>query len=153
MTGHPRALLAGMAAAALAAVGAALVSQHGFDMPPCPWCVLQRLLFVLVAGAALLGLAWRRVGAGLVLLLALAGVAAAVWQNRVAAASGSCKLTLADRIITTLGLDALAPAVFMPMASCADAAVSLAGLPYEAWSGALFLLLGAAAVLVLRQRP
>lgn len=42
---------------ALAAVGAALVSQHHFDMQPCPWCVLQRLLFVMVALVALIELA------------------------------------------------------------------------------------------------
>ena len=38
------------------ALGAALVSQHVFDMQPCPWCVLQRLIFVALALAALLGL-------------------------------------------------------------------------------------------------
>src|SRR5689334_16549357 len=67
---------------AIAAVGAALVSQHRFGMEPCPWCVLQRLIFVGIAIAALIGVAWRatagRIVAGLlVLLLALAGIASA----------------------------------------------------------------------------
>ena len=40
-------LLGGVVLMAVAAVGAALVSQHVFDIQPCPWCVLQRLIFLL----------------------------------------------------------------------------------------------------------
>ena len=40
----------------LAAVAAALVSQHMFDMQPCPWCVLQRLIFLAIAGVSALAL-------------------------------------------------------------------------------------------------
>jgi len=54
---------AAMVLACLAAVGVAFVSQHWFDMQPCPWCVLQRLIFVKIALVALVGLAWQsRVG-------------------------------------------------------------------------------------------
>jgi disulfide bond formation protein DsbB len=66
----------------------------------------------------------------------------------VAAVTSSCKLTLADRIMSGLGLDALAPEVFAPRASCADAAVDLAGVPYEFWSLALYLLIGLGASLI-----
>lgn len=79
-------------------------------------------------------------------LLATAGAAAALWQHFVAKSSSSCNLTLADRIVSGLQLDALAPEVFAPRASCADAAVDLLGLPYEFWSLALFAMLGAVAV-------
>lgn len=141
----------------LAAVGAALVSQHAFDVQPCPWCVLQRLIFVALALAALLGLLWRsvagsRVAAILAVVLAALGVAAALWQNQVAAQSASCNLTLADRIVSGLQLDALLPSVFAATASCADAAVRLFGLPYELYSLALFALLGLAALVVLVRR-
>jgi protein dithiol:quinone oxidoreductase len=153
----PRAFL-WIALLSLGAVGAALVSQHVFDMQPCPWCVLQRLIFVVIALVALLGMAWRatagRVLAALLIdLLAACGVAAALWQHFVAAASESCNLTLADKIVNGLGLDGLAPEVFAARASCAEAAVRLAGVPYAFWSGALFLLLGAAAVSTLVARP
>ena len=139
-----------MAAASLGAVGLALVSQHVFDMQPCPWCVLQRLVFVLIAlatggGSLWRGPAGRSAAAGVAGLLALAGVAAALWQHFVAAATSSCKLTLADRIVSGLQLDALAPEVFAPRASCAEAAVDLLGVPYEFWSLALFALLALAA--------
>ena len=140
----------------LAAVAAALVSQYAFDMQPCPWCVLQRLLFVVMALVALPGLLTnqmdvRRASAAAVLTLALCGVAAALWQHFVAASSASCNLTLADRIISSLGLDESAPQVFAAYASCANAAVNMAGVPYAFWSLAVFALLGLVAVAVWRQ--
>ena len=153
-----RALLAGITGLSLAAVGAALVSQHGFDMQPCPWCVLQRLIFLLIALVALAGLAWRSVlgqrsTAVTLLLLGGAGIAAVLWQHFVAASSLSCKLTLADRIMNGSGLPSLLPDVFEARATCADAAVNLLGLPYEFWGLALFLAIEAGAVwLLARQR-
>jgi disulfide bond formation protein DsbB len=145
---HPRIALALVAAAGLAAVAGALVSQYAFDMLPCPWCTLQRLIFLLVALAAALAAAapspgLRRWLAGLGLAFSLTGGASALWQHFVAAASDSCKLTLADKILDRLGLFDLAPSVFAPQASCADAAVNLLGLPYAMWSLALFLVIGA----------
>ncbi len=153
-------VLAGVAVAAVAAVAAALVTQHGFDMQPCPWCVLQRLIFLVIAVAALLGVAWRsrpgqRVAAAGVLLVSLLGIAAALWQHFVAAASASCNLTWADRILSTLTLDARFPEVFAAYASCADAKVDLFGLPYEFWSLGLFTALAATGAWLLfsRLRP
>lgn len=136
-----------IAALSLAGVGAALVSQYVFDMQPCPWCILQRLIFVVIAivalGAAVAGppLLRKVLAAGALLLSAL-GVAAAVFQNLVAAKSASCNLTLADRILNALGAEGLAPWLFQVRASCADAAVSLLGIPYEVWSLALFAVTG-----------
>lgn len=149
-------VLAGSAIAGVAAVGAALVSQHVYNMQPCPWCVLQRVVFLAISAAALLGLVWRqrpgRLASGaLMLLLAACGVAAALWQHFVAASTASCDLSLAERIVGALGLDAWQPDVFMAMASCADAAVDLFGVRYELWSLALFIVLGSAALLVLRR--
>ncbi len=140
----------------LAAVGAALVSQHVYDMQPCPWCVLQRVIFVAIALATLPGLIvrqpWaRRTSGGLMLLLAVGGMAAALWQHFVAASSTSCNLTLADRIVSTLGLDSLWPEVFAAYASCADAAVKLLGVSYEFYSLALYALLAFLALQVLRR--
>ncbi len=147
-----RRLLLAIALFALAAVGAALVSQHGFDMQPCPWCVLQRLVFVAIAAAALVGLLVPVAGALLVLALALAGAAAALWQHFVAVSAESCDLTLADRIMAASGLDAAWPGVFMATATCAEAQVELLGLDYELWSLAAFVLIAAAALAVLRSR-
>ncbi len=135
--------IAGLCFAALAA---ALVTQHVFDMQPCPWCVLQRLIFVVIGLIALLAWAWpsawgTRIGGAAMALFAFGGVAAALWQHFVAAASPSCNQTLADRIVSGIGLDGWLPEVFAARASCADAAVDLWGLPYEFWSLALFVLI------------
>lgn len=150
------AVLAGSALLCLAAVGVALVSQHVYGMEPCPYCILQRVIFLAIALACLLGLVWagragRRFGAALALLLALSGVATALYQHFVAAASASCNLTMADRIVGAMKLDSFWPDVFSARASCADAAVDLLGVPYEFWSLALFIALAVAALRVVRR--
>jgi disulfide bond formation protein DsbB len=147
---------AGIAIGCLAAVAAALVSQYKFDMQPCPWCVLQRVIFLAVALACVVGLVWRRTAGRMLasavgIALAACGIGSALWQHFKAAASASCSFTLADKIIGTLQLDSLAPDVFSPRASCADAAVKLLGVPYDFWSLALFTLIAIAMVGVLRQ--
>jgi disulfide bond formation protein DsbB len=154
-----RALLAAIAGVAFGAIGAALITQHAFDMQPCPWCILQRLIFVVTGTVALIGLAgWRASAARSVvppslLLLAGSGIAAALWHYFVAAVSTSCNLTLADRIISVLQIDALLPSVFMPTGSCADATTNLFGVPYVLWSLALFVLIEAVALgLLIRER-
>ena len=140
-----------------AAVALALYTQHGLGMMPCPWCVLQRLVFVVIAlvvlpAALLPRRGMRKGGALLAALLAAGGIAAALHQHFVAAASASCNLTLADRIMGATGLDEAWPQVFAPWASCADAAVRLFGVPYEFYSLALYLVIALAAVWLLRGR-
>lgn len=150
--------LAGTAVVCVAAVGAALVSQHLYDMQPCPWCVLQRVIFLAIAIACAIGLAWRGragllVGTTLGMLLALGGIAAALWQHFQAAASASCNLTLADKIVSRwLQLDQLLPDVFEARASCADAAVNLLGVSYDFWSLGLFALATVALLTAQRAR-
>jgi len=149
------ALFAFVAVVSLGALVAALVSQHLYDMQPCPWCVLQRLVFCAIAVFALLGLVWRgaaggRVAGTFALLLSFAGIAAALWQQLVAAKSESCNLTLADRIVGATTLDRLLPDVFEARASCADAAVSLLGVPYAYWAAACFALCAIVLLRILR---
>jgi len=152
-----RTALIALALVCVAALGAGLVSQYVFDLQPCPWCILQRLIFVLVAvlllAAAFVPLHAGRVFlAGLAILGALSGASAAAYQHFVAAKSTSCNLTLADRIISGLGLDSALPSVFQVRASCADAAVDILGLPFEFYALGLYLLVAAGAALTLRRR-
>ena len=144
----------GMVIVSLAAVAAALVSQHRFDMQPCPWCVLQRLILLAIALAGGIGWLWRsapgrKLAGSLVFVLAVSGIGAALWQHFQAAASASCNLTLADKIVTALKLDSLFPSVFLATANCADAAVNLFGIPYDFWSLGLFAVLTLAALRLL----
>ncbi len=146
---HPGAQLLMVALLSVGAVGVALFTQYRLDMQPCPWCILQRVIFLLIAAVALLAVALRgggqRVGAAAVMLLALAGMAAALWQHFVAAASVSCNLTLADRLISGSGLDSWWPELFGVFASCAEAKAHIAGVPYEFYSLSLFVVAAALA--------
>jgi disulfide bond formation protein DsbB len=149
-------LFAFVVVASLGAVIAALVSQHAFGMEPCPWCILQRVIFLAIGAFALLGLVWRgpaggRVAGSFALLLAGCGVAAALWQQLFAAKSASCNLTLADRIVSATQLDHVLPDVFEARASCADATVSLLGLPYAYWSAIAFVVVAIVVLRILRQ--
>ena len=147
-------VLVGVALLAFGAVAAALVAQYQFDMQPCVWCVLQRLIYLVVGVLALVGAFFdnrvRRGAIGLALLVAVSGIGSALWQQFVAAKSQSCDLTLAERIVTGLHLDRLAPDLFIAYASCADAAVNLVGVPFAIWSCAMFLLLAALLAWALR---
>src|SRR5262249_20880118 len=111
----PARALAAMAVASFAAVGIAVIAQHQFGVKPCPWCVLQRGIFLLIGAFSLLG--WllqakrmlRQAAVVIVLLLCAAGVTAAVFQHEVAAQTASCAMGLADQIVTALNLEELWP--------------------------------------------
>ncbi|HYR24938.1 MAG TPA: disulfide bond formation protein B [Aquabacterium sp.] len=128
-------------------VGLALLAQHRFGMEPCPWCILQRILFIVLTVLCLVGAAvpWgllRRALSGVGVLAALGGIAAALWQHFVAAKSASCALTFADQVIGFFGLDTRWPEWFEVRANCADAAASVLGVPFEFWALALFAVAG-----------
>ncbi len=155
----PGRVLAGIAIASFAAVAFALIAQHGFGVKPCPWCVLQRGIFLLVGAVALLGwllkssTAARKSALLLLIVLAVCGIAAAVFQHQVAAQMESCAMTVADRIITALELEERLPYVFMVTASCAEAAAyRLLGLSYEIWSGLLYAVIALLSLLAFKRR-
>lgn len=155
----PARALAGMAVASFAGVGIALIAQHQFGVKPCPWCVLQRGIFLLIGTVSLLGWlmqarrALRQAALVAVLLLCAAGLTAAVFQHEVASQSATCAMGLADRIVTVLNLEELWPTVFMITANCAEAAAyRLIGLPYEVWSGLLFAGMAALGLVALGKR-
>ena len=157
----PRALLNSrrwlllMAAVCVLAVGGALVAQHAFDMRPCPWCILQRLIYVemallCVAGALVPSRPARIALIALVLLFAVFGAMSAVYQHEVAANSVSCNLSFAEKVISGSGIDSAMPFLFQVTASCAESVFKLFGVPFEFWSLMLFsaLVLGALALLL-----
>ncbi len=162
---HPRLLLL-LGLACLAAVGGALVAQHVYGVKPCPWCILQRGIFIVIAAVCLVGagVAWLlrsparevavRVAAVPLVLLSVSGLVAATYQHEVAAQSESCAMGAADRIIQFFDLEERLPAVFMITANCNEAgAYRLLGLPYEIWSGLMFALCLAIGLGWLLRRP
>lgn len=149
--------LSAIAFLSLAAIGLALLAQYRFDMQPCAWCVLQRVIYLVIAAVCLVGVALpsrfaRKLTAAITLLLCASGAASAVYQHVVAAKLYSCNLTLADKVLSALKLETLWPSVLGVTATCADAAVSVMGVPFEYWSLALFSLLGLLALAVIVRR-
>jgi len=143
------------------AVAIALISQHGFDMRPCAWCVFQRLAYLGIAVLCWLTLALRHkpgmslLGHALIVLLAIGGAVAAWYQYDVASNMFSCDLSFADRFMTRLGLDGGLPWLFGIQSTCMDARAELFGVEYAIWSLALFLVLALLGTLALgaRQAP
>ncbi|MDN5842863.1 MAG: disulfide bond formation protein B [Alcaligenaceae bacterium] len=128
----------------VAGLGIALISQYVFDMQPCAWCVLQRMILVVIAAGCVLGLVLRRIPGARALaalvtcLLGIAGMTAAWYQYTVASHMFSCDLTFADRFVAGSGLDAALPQVFGIYATCMDARVSVLGIEYALWALGLF---------------
>lgn len=147
----PRLLLAAVGVAGVGALALAAFLQHARGFEPCPWCVLQRLVVLVIVVAALAGAsppAGRRarsiVGAALAVLLAIGGLAAALYQHLVVAHSTSCALTAADRIISALHLAELWPAMFEATARCDEANMPWLGVPFALWGALTFMVLGLA---------
>lgn len=149
-----RRLMTLIAMLSFGAIGIALVSQHGFDMQPCAWCVLQRLIYLGIGLLALIAAGWPRQVAGpvyrmsslAVAVLGTMGAASALWQQLFAAKSTSCVMTAADQIMGLTRLNVWLPEIFQARASCAEASVKVLGLPYAVWSLLLFLVLAVAAL-------
>ena len=51
--------LGAIAFLSLTAVGLALVAQYRFDMYPCAWCILQRVIYLLIAALCIVGVVLR----------------------------------------------------------------------------------------------
>lgn len=152
-------LLAACALFSAAVLVVGQVAQHQFDMQPCAWCVLQRLVFATIALVCWLGLlagrlapVLHRAAALLVVALSAGGVLAAWYQYTVAAKMFSCDMTFADRFMVQSGLDANVPWLFGIFASCMDARVNLFGIEYALWSLGLFVVIGILGLAALLRR-
>lgn len=146
-----RLILASIGLISLSGVILALISQYVFDMPPCAWCVFQRLIYLTISAMCLAGTVGQPSRLRLsffsstVIALCVGGVTSAWYQENVAANSFSCAQTLADQIMTQSGLESTVPWLFGVYASCMDAKVSVLGIEYAYWSMSLFIILGALA--------
>ena len=131
----------------LSAVVIALISQYVYDMQPCAWCVFQRLLYLIIGFVALLLTLGQPKRARLsfgtfgLMIVAIAGVISAIYQEKVAANTFSCAQTFADQFMTKSGLDAAIPWVFGIYASCMEARIKVLSIEYAWWSMALFCLI------------
>lgn len=142
----------------LAAVGFALFSQHVLGMLPCAWCVLQRLIFIVIALVCILvnfsgSFIYQKIITFIAAGLSVSGVVAAWYQYSVASASFSCDMTFADVFMSRqTGLDAALPWFFGIYATCMDAAVELFGVEYAMWALLLFAVIAIVLILSLFKR-
>jgi protein dithiol:quinone oxidoreductase len=140
-----------------AAVGFALFTQFYWDMQPCPWCILQRMVFLVIGCIAIFGaffsLPTQKLAAFCVAAFGFAGLGLALYQLLVASKQQSCSFSQAEKFVMWTKLDQLIPSVFQVTASCADAALAkLMGIPYELASGILFAALTVWALQIFRSK-
>ncbi len=140
----------------LIAIGFALYSQHVWDMRPCPYCILQRMVMIVVGVLALtfslIQPKFERLARFLIPSGFLVGACLAIFQHLVAAKTDSCGASHAHGFIIWTGLDSLVPALFEVTASCAESAdFKLLGLPYEVVTGVLFVALAVGSYGLLKQ--
>jgi disulfide bond formation protein DsbB len=129
---------------ALAATGLTLAGWwigEWMKLQPCPLCIFQRLLYLLIAGVALAGLllpGWRYLWGGLISLSAAGGLATAAYQSWLqylpdaSMACGFGEPNLIERIVDWFGVRW--PAMFMASGFCSSKDWVFLGLSMANWS-------------------
>ena len=155
---QPRRLLAFIALACIALLAFGLYLQHAVGLEPCPMCIVQRYLFILVAlaagiGAALPAAATRWVG-GLMALLSFAGAGVAArqsWLQWFPPEIATCGRDLFG-MIESFPLKRVIPMVFRGSGDCSAVDWTFLGLSIANWSFLNFVLVGVIGLLLLRRR-
>jgi disulfide bond formation protein DsbB len=161
---RPRAALLLLGIFAWGLVGAGLLIQDIDRLDPCPLCIFQRLLYLVIGGLAGVAALWPRrpplAGPLLVAGVALGGAAVAVYQSLMQLAPGlvpACSYSdpgLIERFVDQLGM--LYPPLFMATGFCDSKEWVFLGLSMANWSVLCFAGLAGAAMLLafaLRRRP
>jgi len=138
-------------------LGFALYLQHWERLDPCPWCVVQRLGYMLVALIALVGALHRpgpigtTVYSTLGLLAAGAGAAAAAYHVYLQAdprRAAKCVGSPVERILDQLEIGRVIPPLLQYDGPCALKPWSFIGLSIPEWSLAWFVILAAAFIAI-----
>jgi disulfide bond formation protein DsbB len=131
----------------------ALYLQHWKDLDPCPWCVVQRLGFMLVGAIALAAALHGPAAAGatvysiLGFIAAAAGAAAGayhVFLQSDPVRAAKCVGSPVERILDQLALGKLAPPLLQYDGPCTLKPWSFLGLSIPEWSLAWFVILAIA---------
>ena len=124
-------------------LGVALYLQHWKNLDPCPWCVVQRIGFMLIGLVALLAALHRparsgiAVYGGLVSLVSIGGIAAAGYQIYLQMdpkRALSCAGSAVERILDKLALGKLIPPLLQYDGPCTLKPWSLLGMSIPEWS-------------------
>jgi len=151
-------LAIGLLAFALALGGAVLA--HFLGLAACPLCIVQRMLYLLLAllaGGALLARYWivvRRILAAAMSATAASGVFVAayqVWLQRFAPPNTTCGGDLPWWESFVYWAGERVPLLFQASGLCSDPAWKFLGLSLAEWSLAMFALLTLAALHAVRR--
>ncbi len=138
-------------------IAAALYLQHVKNLDPCPWCVVQRLGYIVIGVLALLAALHRPRGfgigvyGGLSALVAATGAAAAAYQIYLQAdkeRAMSCAGSFVERLLDKSAIGKLIPPVLQYDGPCTLKPWSLLGLSIPEWSLVWFLILLVAAIVI-----
>lgn len=150
-----RTLLLAIATACFGLIGVALYMQHAKDLLPCPYCVIQRYLFIFVGISCLVG-AWRnkvRAAAGTALLFALGGLGVVGKHLYILAHPGfSCGIDPVETFLNKVPTATLMPWLFKADGYCENATDLVFGLSIPQWSAIWFVILTTTLVTVLLRR-
>jgi len=141
----------------LVAIGMELQSM--LRLAPCPFCIFQRLLYLVIGGLALLGFLWpvvRLAWAGLIGLLALLGAGVAAYQTwmqafpELATECGYAEPNVIERLVDWLGMQW--PSMFLATGFCTSREWVFLGLSMANWSLLIFAgIVGYAVVFLTRK--
>ena len=156
---QPRRLLALISAAGAALLAFGLYLQHAIGLEPCPMCIVQRYVFMLVivvagVGAALRPPAAARWTGAVLLVLGLAGAFVAArqsWLQWFPPEVYSCGRDLYG-MIESFPLKRVIPMVFRGSGDCSAVDWTFLGLSIANWSFLTFALIAALGVGLLRRR-
>jgi len=135
----------------------ALYLQHVKQLDPCPWCVVQRLGFILVGLIGLVGALHRPAAIGTTIYSAIGLVAAAagaaagtyhVWLQSDPARAAKCVGSPVERILDQLELGRMIPPLLQYDGPCTLKPWSLLGLSIPEWSLTWFVILAIAFVAI-----
>ncbi len=154
-----RAWFATLALGMLGLVVFSLNLQQMLRLAPCPFCIFQRLLYIVIGLVALFGAllpAGRLLWAALVAALAAGGAAVAGYQTwmqafpHLAAECGYSDPTLIERLVDWLGMQW--PGQFLASGFCTSREWEFLGLSMANWSFLIFGGIVGYAVLLMRSK-
>lgn len=154
-----RAWFALFALAAFGLVAAGMIIQSIESISPCPLCIFQRVLYLVVGTVALFGVLapfLSRVWGGLMAAVSLGGMGVAGYQTWMQAFPGmvnECSYTdpdLIERLVDWLGMQW--PSLFMATGFCSSRDWVFLGLSMANWSVLVFAGFVAVGVLLVRRR-
>ncbi|HQU80420.1 MAG TPA: disulfide bond formation protein B [Azonexus sp.] len=154
-----RAWFATLALGTLGLVAFGMELQQLFRLAPCPLCIFQRLLYIvigLVALAAVLLPGGRLLWSAMIAALAAGGVAVAGYQTwmqafpHLATECGYSDPNLIERLVDWLGMQS--PSLFLATGFCTSREWEFLGLSMANWSLLVFAgIVGYAALLFMRK--